>query len=201
MGLTLKRSVDLVISLVLLIVLLPIMGVIGALILVTMGKPILFTQARPGYQGRLFVMLKFRTMSDRRNAAGDLLPDAERLGWLGRVLRASSLDELPELINVLRGDMSLVGPRPLLPEYLPLYNEHQARRHQVRPGITGWAQVRGRNRLSWQEKFDLDVWYVDHQSLWLDLRILLMTLVQIVKPGDVHQAGEATMSKFTGNSS
>ncbi len=195
-----KRGMDLVMSLVLLIALLPVILVVAVLVAVSMGRPILFAQARPGRHGRLFVMLKFRTMSDRRRADGELLPDAERLGRLGRFLRASSLDELPELINVLRGDMSLVGPRPLLPEYLPLYDAHQARRHDVRPGITGWAQVKGRNRLSWQDKFDLDVWYVENRSLGLDLRILLLTVLQLLKPGEVHQSGQATMSKFTGNS-
>ena len=194
-----KRLFDLVFSLILLLLLSPVMLGVSVCILLVMGRPIFFRQERPGRQGKLFAMLKFRTMSDRRDPSGDLLPDSERLGRLGRFLRSSSLDELPELINVIRGDMSLVGPRPLLPEYLPLYDEQQARRHDVRPGITGWAQVKGRNTLSWQKKFELDVWYVDHQSMVLDLRILVMTLGQVFKTSDVSQEGHATMSKFTGN--
>ena len=194
-----KRLLDLVFSLILLLLLSPVMLGVSACILIVMGRPVFFRQERPGRDGKLFAMLKFRTMSDRRDSSGDLLPDAERLGRLGRFLRSSSLDELPELINVIRGDMSLVGPRPLLTEYLPLYDQKQARRHEIRPGITGWAQVKGRNALGWQEKFELDVWYVDHQSMLLDLRILLMTIGQVLKTSDVNQEGHATMSRFTGN--
>ena len=182
-----------------LLLLSPVMLGVSACILIVMGRPVFFRQERPGRDGKLFAMLKFRTMSDRRDSSGKLLPDAERLGRLGRFLRSSSLDELPELINVIRGDMSLVGPRPLLTEYLPLYDQKQARRHEIRPGITGWAQVKGRNALGWQEKFGLDVWYVDHQSMLLDLRILFMTIGQVLKTSDVNQEGHATMSRFTGN--
>ena len=194
-----KRLLDLVFSLILLLLLSPVILGVSACILIVMGRPVFFRQERPGRDGKLFAMLKFRTMSDRRDSSGDLLPDAERLGRLGRFLRSSSLDELPELINVIRGDMSLVGPRPLLTEYLPLYDQKQARRHEIRPGITGWAQVKGRNALGWPEKFELDVWYVDHQSMLLDLRILLMTIGQVLKTSDVNQEGHATMSRFTGN--
>lgn len=163
-----------------------------------LGSPVLFTQERPGLHGKPFRMVKFRTMTDARDASGALLPDAERLTPFGRFLRATSLDELPELWNVLRGDMSLVGPRPLLMEYLPLYSPEQARRHEVRPGITGWAQVNGRNAISWADKFELDVWYVDHRSLWLDVRILWLTVRKVLVRDGISAAGEATMPKFTG---
>ena len=163
------------------------------------GSPVLFQQLRSGLHGRPFKMIKFRTMTEARGLDGCLLPDAERLTSLGRFLRASSLDELPELWNVLKGDMSLVGPRPLLMEYLPLYSEEQARRHDVRPGITGWAQVNGRNALSWEEKFKLDVWYVDHRSMWLDLRILWLTVRKVLMREGINAAGEATMPRFTGS--
>ena len=164
-----------------------------------LGSPVLFTQVRPGLHGRPFRMVKFRTMTDARDTRGALLPDAERLTPFGRFLRASSLDELPELWNVLRGEMSLVGPRPLLMDYLPLYSPDQARRHAVRPGITGWAQINGRNAISWADKFALDVWYVDHRSLWLDLRILWLTVRKVVVRDDISAAGEATMPAFTGS--
>jgi len=164
-----------------------------------LGRPAFFRQTRPGLHGRPFQMVKFRTMTDARGADGALLPDADRLTPFGRFLRSTSLDELPELWNVLRGDMSLVGPRPLLMEYLPLYTPEQARRHAVRPGITGWAQVNGRNALSWEEKFALDVWYVDHQSLWLDIRILWMTAVKVLRRQDISAPGEATVEYFKGN--
>ncbi len=177
----------------------PIFMFVSISVLIAMGWPVFFRQSRPGKGGKLFMMYKFRTMSNAKDSNGELLPDAQRLGRLGRLLRKSSLDELPELLNVVKGEMSLVGPRPLLPEYLPLYDQEQARRHEVRPGITGWAQVKGRNSLAWKEKFALDVWYVDNRSIWLDLRILLMTVVQVFKAGDVNQSGQATMSKFTGN--
>ena len=163
------------------------------------GAPVFFRQQRPGLHGQPFQMVKFRTMTDARGPDGALLPDAERLTPFGRFLRSASLDELPELWNVLRGDMSLVGPRPLLMEYLPLYTPEQARRHAVRPGITGWAQVNGRNALSWEEKFALDVWYVDHQSLALDIRILWLTARKVLAREGISAAGEATMGKFTGN--
>jgi lipopolysaccharide/colanic/teichoic acid biosynthesis glycosyltransferase len=164
-----------------------------------LGSPVFFRQTRPGLHGRPFEMVKFRTMTDARGDDGNLLSDAERLTAFGRFLRASSLDELPELWNVLKGDMSLVGPRPLLMEYLPLYSPEQARRHEVRPGITGWAQVNGRNALSWDDKFKLDVWYVDHRSLWLDVKILWLTVKKVLVREGISAAGEATMSKFTGS--
>jgi lipopolysaccharide/colanic/teichoic acid biosynthesis glycosyltransferase len=166
-----------------------------------LGSPVLFTQVRPGLHGKPFRMVKFRTMTDERGPDGALLPDAQRMTPFGGFLRASSLDELPELWNVLRGDMSLVGPRPLLMEYLPLYTPKQARRHDVRPGITGWAQVNGRNAISWADKFALDVWYVDHRSLWLDVKILWFTVRKVLVRGDISAAGEATMTKFTGSKS
>ena len=164
-----------------------------------LGSPVLFTQVRPGLHGKPFRMVKFRTMTDARDASGALLPDAQRLTPFGRFLRSSSLDELPELWNVLRGEMSLVGPRPLLMEYLPLYSPEQARRHEVRPGITGWAQVNGRNAISWADKFALDVWYVDHRSLWLDVRILWLTVRKVLVRDGISAAGEATMPKFEGD--
>jgi lipopolysaccharide/colanic/teichoic acid biosynthesis glycosyltransferase len=163
-----------------------------------LGSPVFFCQMRPGLHGRPFRMIKFRTMTDARASDGRLLPDADRLTAFGRFLRASSLDELPELWNVLKGDMSLVGPRPLLVEYLPLYSRVQARRHDVRPGITGWAQVNGRNALSWDRKLELDVWYVDNRSLWLDLRILWLTLRKVLAREGISAPGEATMPRFTG---
>lgn len=164
-----------------------------------LGSPVLFRQKRPGFKGRPFDMVKFRTMTDELSSDGQLLPDADRLTSFGHFLRATSLDELPELWNVLKGDMSLVGPRPLLVEYLPLYSAEESRRHEVRPGITGWAQVNGRNALSWQEKFKLDVWYVDNRSMWLDLKILWMTLRKVVVREGISAAGEATMPRFTGS--
>ncbi len=164
-----------------------------------LGSPVLFTQVRPGFRGKPFRMVKFRTMTDERDACGALLPDAQRLTTFGRFLRASSLDELPELWNVLRGEMSLVGPRPLLMEYLPLYSPEQARRHEVPPGITGWAQVNGRNAISWADKFALDVWYVDHRSLWLDVRILWLTVRKVLVRDGISAAGEATMPRFEGD--
>ncbi len=164
-----------------------------------LGSPVLFIQQRPGLHGKPFRMVKFRTMTDARDAAGQLLPDAQRLTPFGCFLRASSLDELPELWNVMRGEMSLVGPRPLLMEYLPLYSPQQARRHEVRPGITGWAQVNGRNAISWADKFALDVWYVDHRSLWLDVRILWLTMRKVLVRDGISAAGEATMPRFEGD--
>ncbi len=181
-----------------LVLLSPVLAALALAILWQMGRPVLFRQIRPGLQGRPFAMVKFRTMSKAMDARGRPLPDAQRLTRLGRFLRATSLDELPELWNVMRGEMSLVGPRPLLMEYLPLYAPSQARRHEVRPGITGWAQVNGRNALSWEEKFALDVWYVDNRSLWLDLRILWLTLLKAARREGISAAGEATMPRFTG---
>lgn len=166
-----------------------------------LGSPVFFRQARPGLNGQAFEMLKFRTMTDERGPDGELLPDSQRLTPFGQLLRATSLDELPELWNVLRGEMSLVGPRPLLMEYLPLYTPEQARRHEVRPGITGWAQVNGRNTVSWDERFRMDVWYVDNRSLWLDLRILWLTVRKVIKREGINARGEATMPKFTGGKS
>jgi lipopolysaccharide/colanic/teichoic acid biosynthesis glycosyltransferase len=194
-----KRVFDFVVALLMLAVLGVPLLVVMALVRWKMGSPVLFRQQRPGLHGRPFGMVKLRTMTDARAPDGTLLPDAQRLTAFGRWLRSSSLDELPELWNVLRGDMSLVGPRPLLMEYLPLYSPEQARRHEVRPGITGWAQVNGRNALTWNEKFRLDVWYVDHQSLWLDLRILFLTLRRVVQREGITAAGEASMPRFTGN--
>jgi lipopolysaccharide/colanic/teichoic acid biosynthesis glycosyltransferase len=196
-----KRVFDLVAaSLALLLLALPLLALVW-LIRSKLGSPVLFRQVRPGLHGRPFTMVKFRTMTDERGPDGALLPDAQRLTPFGRFLRASSLDELPELWNVLKGDMSLVGPRPLLMEYLPLYTPEQARRHEVRPGITGWAQVNGRNAISWADKFALDVWYVDHRSLWLDVQILWRTVRKVLVRDGISAAGEATMSKFTGSKS
>lgn len=192
---------DILVAGVLLVLLSPMLLVIALLIRWQMGAPVFFRQVRPGLQGAPFEMIKFRTMRDAVDGQGNPLPDAERLTRLGRFLRATSLDELPELWNVLKGDMSLVGPRPLLMEYLPLYTPEQARRHEVRPGITGWAQVNGRNAISWEEKFALDVWYVDNHSLWLDLKILWLTLLKVLRREGISAAGEATMPKFTGSGS
>lgn len=178
---------------------LPLSLLIALLVRSRLGSPILFRQTRPGLRGRPFTIYKFRTMTDGRDADGNLLPDSERLPLLGRILRSTSLDELPEFINVLKGDMSLVGPRPLLMEYLPLYSPEQARRHEVRPGITGWAQVNGRNAISWEEKFKLDVWYVDNKSLWLDVKILCLTVVKVFRREGISQQGQATMEKFMGS--
>jgi lipopolysaccharide/colanic/teichoic acid biosynthesis glycosyltransferase len=193
-----KRLFDVVLSTVgLLTLALPLLVLIW-LIRAKLGSPVFFRQARPGLHAKPFVIVKFRTMTDGRDASGALLPDAERLTPFGRWLRLVSLDELPSLWNVLIGDMSLVGPRPLLVEYLPLYSTEQARRHEVRPGVTGWAQVNGRNALTWEQKFELDVWYVDNRSLCLDIRILLMTVRKVFAREGVSAQGEATMSRFTG---
>ncbi|HOZ67226.1 MAG TPA: sugar transferase [Burkholderiaceae bacterium] len=194
-----KRLFDLIIACTALVLLAIPMVCLYALIYFKLGHPVFFSQDRPGLRGQAFNMVKFRTMTDARGADGLLLPDAERLTPFGRFLRASSLDELPELWNVVRGEMSLVGPRPLLMDYLPLYNSEQARRHDVQPGITGWAQVNGRNALSWDEKFKLDVWYVDNHSIWLDIKILWLTIRKVVARDGISAAGEATMSKFTGS--
>lgn len=196
-----KRLFDLIVAIVLLLLLCIPLLLLAVVIRLRLGSPVLFRQVRPGLHGRPFTMVKFRTMTDGRGPDGALLPDAQRLTSFGRMLRSTSLDELPELWNVLRGEMSLVGPRPLLMEYLPLYTPAQARRHEVRPGITGWAQVNGRNALSWEERFNLDIWYVDHLSLWLDIRILWMTFRKVVVREGISAKGEATMSKFTGGNS
>jgi lipopolysaccharide/colanic/teichoic acid biosynthesis glycosyltransferase len=194
-----KRFFDFCVALGALTVLLLPLAVVALLVRVKLGQPVLFRQVRPGLHGQPFMMVKFRTMTDAREANGQWLSDADRLTAFGRFLRSTSLDELPELWNVLRGEMSLVGPRPLLMEYLPLYSAEQLRRHEVRPGITGWAQVHGRNALSWEDRFKLDVWYVDNQSVWLDLRILGMTVRKVLAREGIHAAGEATVSKFTGS--
>jgi lipopolysaccharide/colanic/teichoic acid biosynthesis glycosyltransferase len=181
------------------LVLSPLLALLWLLVWARVGKPAFFRQERPGWRGRPFTVLKFRTMTNARDSRGNLLPDEQRLTRFGRFLRASSLDELPELFNVLKGEMSLVGPRPLLMEYLPRYTPEQARRHAVRPGITGWAQVNGRNALSWEEKFNLDVWYVDNQSIWLDIKTLCLTLLAVLKREGISAAGYATMPLFEGS--
>lgn len=194
-----KRLFDVICAAAALIVLSPVLAVVAWLIRRQMGSPVLFRQMRPGLRGTPFLMVKFRTMRDARDANGVELPDSERLTRLGQFLRATSLDELPELWNVLKGDMSLVGPRPLLMEYLPLYSPREFRRHEVRPGVTGWAQVNGRNSLSWQQKFEMDVWYVDNRSFWLDLRILWMTVKKVLLRDGISAQGQATMEKFRGS--
>ncbi len=193
-----KRGFDVLAALAALVVLSPLLGLIGLLIRVKLGAPVLFCQPRPGRGGRIFTLWKFRSMTDARDAHGRLRADGERLTPFGRWLRASSLDELPELWNVLRGEMSLVGPRPLLVEYLGRYSPEQARRHEVRPGITGWAQINGRNGLTWEKRFELDVWYVDHVSWALDLKILALTLARLRSREGITAPGEATMPPFTG---
>lgn len=195
----LKRIFDVISAGLAIVLLSPVILVMALLIRGKLGSPIIFRQMRPGLAGKPFEMIKFRTMKDAVGGSGAPLPDAERLGPFGRLLRSSSLDELPELWNVLKGDMSLVGPRPLLMEYLPLYSANEFRRHEVRPGITGWAQVNGRNSLGWKEKFELDVWYVENQNFWLDLKILFLTVKKVIKRDGVSAEGEATMSKFTGD--
>lgn len=196
-----KRLFDFAIALLGLIALAFPLLILIVLVRRKLGSPVFFCQERPGLGGKPFEMIKFRTMTDERGPDGQLLPDAVRLTPFGRFLRATSLDELPELWNVLKGDMSLVGPRPLLMEYLPLYTPEQARRHEVRPGVTGWAQVNGRNAISWEEKFALDVWYVEHQSLWLDIKILWLTVKKVLVREGISAAGEATVEKFTGSKS
>jgi len=191
-----KRIFDLLATVLGLLVISPVLLVIALLIWIVHGMPILFRQKRPGYMGQPFFVYKFRTMNDRCAPDGSLLPDAERITSLGRFLRTLSLDELPELFNVLRGEMSLVGPRPLLMQYLERYSPEQARRHEVLPGITGWAQVNGRNALTWEDKFRLDVWYVDHWSFWLDIKILLLTLWKVLKREGISQLGHATAEEF-----
>ena len=194
----LKRAFDIAASTSALVVLSPVLAITAYKVKKEMGSPVLFRQVRPCLHGKPFEMIKFRTMKDATDKEGNALPDSERLTEFGKKLRASSLDELPELWNVLKGDMSLVGPRPLLMEYLPLYNAEQAKRHNVRPGVTGYAQVNGRNSLSWEDKFKLDTWYVEHQSLWLDMKILLKTVKKVIIKDGISAEGEATMTKFTG---
>ncbi|TWT70528.1 sugar transferase [Crateriforma conspicua] len=191
-----KRVLDTCVSTALLVGAVPFIFCVSVLVRFLLGTPIFFRQRRPGLKGKPFELMKFRTMTDARDPQGQLLPDDQRVTKLGRFLRSSSLDELPTLLNVIRGDMSLVGPRPLLMEYLPMYTAEENRRHEVRPGITGWAQVNGRNAIRWEEKFRLDVWYVDHQSLWLDLYILILTAWKVVRRSDISADGHATMPKF-----
>jgi len=193
-----KRPFDIFASALGLLLLSPIIAIVSWKVRRRLGSPVLFRQIRPGLNGKSFEMIKFRTMRDAVDASGKQLPDNERMTPFGCFLRSSSLDELPELWNVLKGDMSLVGPRPLLMEYLPLYTSEQSRRHEVRPGVTGWAQINGRNALSWEEKFKLDIWYVDNRSLWLDLKIIFLTVVKVVMRDGISADGEVTMPKFTG---
>ena len=194
-----KRALDLTVCIPALILTAPLMAALAIAVRSKLGNPVLFRQLRPGLHGQPFELIKFRTMNAAQGHDGELLPDAERLSPFGHWLRSTSLDELPELWNVLRGEMSIVGPRPLLLEYLPLYSPEQARRHEVRPGLTGWVQVKGRNALSWEEKFRLDVWYVDHQSLWLDLKIIWLTVWAVIARQGISADGEPTMPRFKGN--
>ena len=194
-----KRIFDIFVSIILILILSPIMGIVAILVRIFHGKPVLFGQNRPGYKQNIFLIYKFRTMTNSCSENGELLSDAKRLTKLGRFLRASSLDELPELFNVLNGEMSLVGPRPLLVQYLERYNAEQARRQDVVPGITGWAQVNGRNALDWDEKFRLDIWYVDHWSFWLDLKILFLTIWKVINREGISQSGQATAKEFMGS--
>lgn len=194
-----KHSADSLAAFFALLLLSPLLFIVFLFVRFCLGAPVLFRQQRPGYLGRPFWLLKFRTMTNARDTSGALLPDAQRLTSFGRWLRSSSIDELPGLLNILRGEMSFIGPRPLLMQYLPLYTPEQARRHHVKPGFSGWAQINGRNTLAWEEKFCLDVWYVDHQNFWLDLRIFLITILKVLRREGISAAGEATMAPFTGN--
>ena len=193
-----KRSLDFTAAAICLLILSPVIVVVASSIGIRLGLPVMFRQKRPGLHGKPFFIYKFRSMTDARDEEGKLLSDEARLTPFGKALRRLSLDELPQLVNVLKGDLSLVGPRPLLMEYLPRYTQEQMRRHEVKPGITGWAQVNGRNAVTWEEKFRLDVWYVEHQSFWLDLRILTLTIDKVFRPNDVSQPGYATAEKFMG---
>lgn len=195
----LKRFLDIVIASTALIVLSPLYVYVAYKVRKNLGSPVLFRQVRPGLHGKPFEMIKFRTMTDERDEKGNLLPNEQRLPKFGKMLRATSLDEMPELWNVIKGDMSIVGPRPLLMDYLPLYNEEQAKRHNVRPGMTGHAQVNGRNAISWEKKFELDVWYVENQSIWLDFKIMFQTVKKVLVKEGINQSEEVTMTKFTGN--
>lgn len=194
-----KTIFDFLCSFCVLIIFSPFLLLLVWLIKIKLGSPVLFTQKRPGYKGRLFTLYKFRTMNNKTDARGNLLPDEQRLTKFGKFLRSTSLDELPELFNILKGDMSFVGPRPLLTEYLPLYSEQQKRRHDVKPGLTGWAQINGRNAITWQDKFKMDVWYVDNISFLLDIKIIWHTFWRVLKKEGISQKGHATMEKFTGN--
>ena len=194
----LKRILDVVIASTALVLLSPVYALVAYKVKKNLGSPVFFRQTRPGLYGQPFEMIKFRSMKDALDTAGNPLPDSERLTPFGKMLRATSLDEMPELWNVIKGDMSIVGPRPLLMEYLPLYNSEQAKRHEVRPGITGYAQVNGRNAISWEKKFELDTWYVENQSLWLDFKIMLKTVKKVLAKDDISAEGEVTMHKFTG---
>ncbi|WP_375037421.1 sugar transferase [Acinetobacter sp. RW6] len=194
-----KRLLDITIASIALILLSPLYLYVAYKVKKNLGSPVLFRQVRPGLNGKPFEMIKFRTMKDAIDIQGNPLPDSERLTSFGKMLRSTSLDEMPELWNVIKGDMSIVGPRPLLMEYLPLYNKEQAKRHEVRPGMTGHAQVNGRNAIGWEEKFKLDTWYVENRSLWLDFKIMLQTVKKVIAKDDINEAGEATMSKFTGS--
>ncbi len=194
----LKTIFDRVLALILIILFSPVYIIVALLIWAKMGRPILFRQQRPGLHEKIFGIYKFRTMTNEKDENGELLPDDQRLVGIGKFIRSASLDELPQIFNVLKGDMSFVGPRPLLIEYLPLYNEKQKKRHDVKPGITGWAQVNGRNAISWEQKFDYDVWYVEHQSFWLDMKILWMTFLKVVNRSDISSDTAATMEKFEG---
>ncbi len=196
-----KRLFDLIFATLGLVFLSPVLLIVALLVWIKIGRPVFFQQQRPGYQSKPFFVYKFRSMSELRDPQGKLLSDAERLTKLGRFLRATSLDELPEMLNILKGEMSWVGPRPLLMKYLALYTPEQARRHEVLPGITGWAQINGRNALTWEDKFRLDVWYVDHRSFWLDIKILWITFWKVLKRTGINQPGQATAEEFTGSPS
>ena len=195
----LKRILDIIIASVALVLLSPLYFYVTYQVRKNLGSPVLFRQSRPGLHGKPFEMIKFRTMTDERDAEGNLLPNEQRLPKFGKMLRATSLDEMPELWNVIKGDMSIVGPRPLLMDYLPLYNEEQAKRHNVRPGMTGYAQVNGRNSIGWEEKFKLDTWYVENQSIWLDFKIMFQTVKKVLVKEGINQSEEVTMTRFTGN--
>ena len=195
-----KRLIDFTIVFIALLIIWPILLLITIwLHFANKGTGAFFTQERPGKDGKIFKVIKYKTMTDERDENGELLPDAQRLTKVGKFVRSTSIDELPQLINVLKGDMSLIGPRPLLVQYLPLYNKEQARRHEVRPGITGWAQCNGRNAISWRKKFELDVWYVDNCTLWTDIKIIWITIMKVLKRADISQEGQATMEAFNGN--
>jgi len=193
-----KPLFDKILALVLIVLFAPVMLVVAILIYFWDGRPVIFTQERPGYKGKIFKIYKFRTMTNEKDEFGNLLPDEKRLKGVGKIIRSLSLDELPQLFNVLKGDMSFIGPRPLLVEYLDLYTDEQKRRHDVLPGITGWAQVNGRNAISWKEKFEYDVYYVDNLSFWLDMKILFLTVLKVLKREGINQKGQATMEKFNG---
>ena len=193
-----KRLFDILLALLLIVIFLPFYIIVSILILIKMGKPILFRQQRPGLSSKIFGIYKFRTMTNEEDEKGELLPDDKRLVGVGKFIRSTSLDELPQIFNVLKGEMSLVGPRPLLIEYLPLYNERQKRRHDLKPGITGWAQVNGRNAISWEQKFEYDVWYVENQSFWLDIKILWLTFLKVINRSDISSYTAVTMEKFEG---